>query len=293
MAIGVVAFWAGIGIPAALFTAAADPSRIFGIWWLTLGIGLLIALMGVGIMGLFTIQLPAAAYAVNPKADTAWGSFLFGVMTGVLGLPCFGFVAGALLAGSATLPPATIMIIFTSMGVGMAAPYLVLAAKPSLVERIPRTGPASELVKQVMGLLLLAAAAYFIGSGLIALVIDYPYLAKQLHWWVVALCAVLLVWLADKDLRFVECAVLALGLLVFFWLADAQNFYYQRKTRRGIAAALGRARLARGLGSSVSPLGLEKDAVNSVLSSLLNPSQAFYFYIGVAVLVALALTHHA
>ncbi|WP_272085709.1 hypothetical protein [Nannocystis bainbridge] len=109
----------------------------------------------------------------------------------------------------------------------------------------------------------------------------------------VALCAALVVWLADKDLRFIECAVLGLALLAFFWLADAQNYYYQRKTRRGIAAALVRARLARGLGNSVSPLGIEKDAVGSVLSSLLNTSQLFYFYIGVAVLVALALTHHA
>lgn len=189
MALGVVAFWAAIGIPAAFVSAWADPSRIFGIWWLTLGIGLLIGAMGVGIMGLFTIQLPAAAYAINPKADTSWGSFLFGVMTGVLGLPCFGFVAGALLAGSATLPASTILIIFTSMGIGMAAPYLVLSAKPALVNKIPRTGPASELVKQVMGLLLLAAAAYFVGSGLIALVSEYPALGRQLHWWAVALFA--------------------------------------------------------------------------------------------------------
>jgi thiol:disulfide interchange protein len=110
--------------------------------------------MGIGIMGLFTIQLPAAVYAVNPKAETAWGSFLFGVMTAVLGLPCFGFVAGALLAGAATLPASTVMLVFASIGVGMAAPYLVLSAKPSLLRHLPRTGPASELVKQVMGLLL-------------------------------------------------------------------------------------------------------------------------------------------
>ena len=103
MAAGVIAFWISIGLPAALFVEFADPSRIFGIWWVTLGIGLLIGAMGVGIMGLFQINLPKQVYAVNPKADSAWGSFLFGVMTGVLGLPCFGFVAGALLAGAANL----------------------------------------------------------------------------------------------------------------------------------------------------------------------------------------------
>ncbi len=202
MAAGVVAFWMAIGIPAALFTAAADPSRIFGIWWLTLGIGLAIGLMGIGIMGLFTIQLPQAVYSINPKAETAWGSFVFGVMTGVLGLPCFGFVAGALLAGSAALPPMTIVAIFTSLGVGMAAPYLVLSAKPSLLHKIPRTGPASELVKQIMGLLLLAAAAYFIGSGLIALVVEKPYMARLLHWWAVAIFSALAgLWLIIRTFQ--------------------------------------------------------------------------------------------
>jgi len=208
MALGVIAFWVAIGLPVIMFRSVTDPSRIFGIWWLTAGLGALIALMGIGIMGLFTIQLPAAVYSVNPRAETAWGSFVFGVMTGVLGLPCFGFVAGALLAGSATLPAPTIMTIFAGLGVGMAAPYLVLSAKPGLVEKIPRTGPASELVKQVMGLLLLAAGAYFIGAGLIALTNDYPFIGRQLPWWGVALFAVLAgLWLMLRTFQITHKAI--------------------------------------------------------------------------------------
>jgi thiol:disulfide interchange protein len=107
-----------------------------------------------------------------------------------------------LLAGAATLPTSVILIIFGSLGVGMAAPYLVLSAKPGLVEKLPRTGPASELVKQVMGLLLLAAAAYFIGSGLIALVSERPWMARQLHWWAVALFgAAAGVWLLVRTVQ--------------------------------------------------------------------------------------------
>lgn len=189
MAVGVVAFWVGIGLLAVSVTSFADPSRLFGIWWVTLGIGLIIAAMGVGIMGAFQITLPQKVYMVNPKADSAWGSFVFGVMTGVLGLPCFGFVAGALLAGVATQPAAVSLAIFAGIGVGMAAPYLILSMNPKWLSRVPRTGPASELVKQVMGLLMLAAAAYFVGSGLIALVNERPYLGKQLHWWTIAIFA--------------------------------------------------------------------------------------------------------
>lgn len=206
MAAGVVAFWAGIGVVAATVVGWADPSRLFGIWWVTLGIGVLIAAMGVGIMGLFAINLPKAVYAVNPRANSPHGSFLFGVMTAVLGLPCFGFVAGALLAGSATMPTITILAIFFGIGAGMALPYLILSANPKLLEAVPRTGPASELVKQIMGLLLLAAAAYFVGAGVLALLSDqgvYPaWWGKIIHWWVIALfVAAAGVWLLWQTVK--------------------------------------------------------------------------------------------
>lgn len=209
MAIGVIGFWAGLGLLASFVTAFADPSRLFGIWWITLGIGVIIAAMGVGIMGAFQITLPQKVTALNPKADSGWGSFLFGIMTAVLGLPCFGFVAGALLAGAATMPTSTVMAIFVGIGVGMASPYLVLSLKPSLLGMLPKAGPASDLVKQVMGLLLLAAAAYFIGAGVLAFiggkeawVAASPWWSKVLHWWAVGALAVAAGgWLAWRTLR--------------------------------------------------------------------------------------------
>lgn len=208
MAAGVVAFWTALGVLAVGATAFADPSRLFGLWQFTLVIGLLILAMGVGIMGAFQIKLPQAVYAVNPKADSAHGSFLFGIMTAVLGLPCFGFVAGALLAGVAFMPAPVVVVIFGAIGAGMALPYLVLAAKPGLVKKLPRTGPASELVKQVMGLLMIAAAAYFIGSGVLALLSDtgvtagLPWWAKAVHWWAIALAMLVAAgWLAVRTLQ--------------------------------------------------------------------------------------------
>lgn len=202
MALGVVVFWSALSIPVLTIKGLADPSVIFGIWWLTGGIGVLIIVMAAGLMGMFNISLPQTAYKVNPKADNAFGSFLFGVMTAVLGLPCFGFVVGALLPAATTAGSLTVVVVFVSLGVGMALPYLVLAMFPGLLKKVPKTGPASDLVKQVMGLLLMAAGAYFIGAGLLALVAERPYLAKVLHWWTAGLFVAFAgVWLVYRTIR--------------------------------------------------------------------------------------------
>lgn len=206
MAAGVIAFWIAIGIPMAFIARELDPSMIFGYWWLTALIGIVILAMGIGIMGLFQIKLPQQVYMVNPKADSPWGSFVFGIMTAVLGLPCFGFVAGALLAGAATMPPMLVMTIFAFMGIGMALPYMVLAVFPSLLKSVPRTGPASELVKQIMGLLMIAAAAYFIGTSVISFGSgrgwQFVWWGKSAHWWVIGLVGIATgLWLLIQTIR--------------------------------------------------------------------------------------------
>ena len=194
MASGVVAFWAAASTPLMLFNV--DPSRIFGVWWVTLGLGALILIMAIGLFGVFQITLPTAVYKVNPRLDSTWGSFIFGVMTAVLGLPCFGFVVGALIPLLAGQPRIFVLIVFIAIGVGMAVPYVVLAMFPKLMSKMPKAGPTGELVKQVMALLLVAASMFFIGTGVSALLKSDPVKAallpvwvKSWHWWAIALGA--------------------------------------------------------------------------------------------------------
>ena len=78
----------------------------------------------------------------------------------------------------------------------------MLSAWPALVKKMPKTGPASELIKQVMGLFMLAAAAYFIGVGLSALAASPSDSAGRLYWWpVMAFCAGAGAWLAYRTLK--------------------------------------------------------------------------------------------
>jgi thiol:disulfide interchange protein DsbD len=270
---GVVVFWTVIGLPMAFVSSNLDPSRfIFGIWWITLTIGVVVAGLGFGIMGLFNITLPQTVYAISPKVDTAWGSFVFGVMTAVLGLPCFGFVAGGLLAGTATLGAAKIMAIFFGLGVGMAAPYLVLSVWPQLLKFIPKTGPASELVKQVMGLLLLAAAAFFIAAGIKALLSEMPYLGESIAWWAVAFFVLLAsVWMVVRTYQitvkpFARAFMPLLGLamvggIVFIaagLASTAREDYEKRENAVAAAGGSGHSVLVTGAWLPYTPELLEK-----------------------------------
>ena len=186
MFLGVLAFWAVFGVFFALLKQVDSISVLFQKWWFTIGVGVIVAAMAVGMCGLFAVKLPQWVYRINPKHDSLPGSFGFGIMTAVLATPCTAPFMGTALAGSTQLEQDwLVMAVFLAIGVGMGLPYLVLAAFPRLVERMPRTGPGSELLKQVMGLLMLAAAAFFLGTGLNALLSDGTAPPSKLFWWIV------------------------------------------------------------------------------------------------------------
>jgi thiol:disulfide interchange protein DsbD len=117
--------------------------------------------MGLSMFGIFTVGLPTVVYRFTPRHDTYLGNFLFGILTAILSTPCtFGMFFGLLIWASGQ-PAAIGLSLMIMVGIGMAFPYFVLSAFPELARRMPRTGPWAELVKQMMGFLLILSAAYF------------------------------------------------------------------------------------------------------------------------------------
>ena len=203
MFLGVLTFWGVFGVFFAFLKQFNTVSELFQQWWFTIGVGVIVAAMAVGMCGLFAVRLPNWVYAINPKHDSIHGSFGFGIMTAVLATPCTAPFMGTALAGSTQLEKDWLVLaVFVAIGVGMGFPYLVLAAFPKLVEKVPRTGPGSELLKQVMGLLMLGAAAFFIGTGINVVISDGTSAPSKLFWWVVGLFVVAsgvwLVWQINK-----------------------------------------------------------------------------------------------
>jgi thiol:disulfide interchange protein len=200
--LGVVSFWLALGGAIAFISGFTAINSLFQTPWFSLGVGVFILFMAAGMLGAYLIQLPQSVYLFNPQHESIHGTFLVGVMIAVLSTPCTAPFMGGAAAWAATQHPSITLATFAAIGFGMALPYIVLSAFPQLVARIPRTGPASELVKQVLGLLLVGVAIFFLGTGLDPLLrepIDEPFL---FYWWIIAAAALgAMAWLVVRTFR--------------------------------------------------------------------------------------------
>jgi len=225
MFMGVLVFWLALGVMIALVSGFSATNQLFQYPAFTIVVGIIIGIMATGMFGFFSMRLPNFIYMINPEQDSLPGSFGLGILAAILSTPCTAPFMGAAAAWAATQPPWTTLATFAAIGIGMALPYLVLSAAPSLVEKMPKTGPASLLIKEVMGLFMLAAAAYFIGGGLAAVFSSPPIPPSKLYWWPVMLFSFAAGgWLVYRTLQIasgkkIRAFLTAFGILVIAFSA--------------------------------------------------------------------------
>lgn len=123
-------------------------------------------IFALSLFGLFEWGMFFAAWAGQTQAEKArassgyTGSFLSGVLATAVATPCTGPFLGSAVGFAVTLPIFQSLLIFTSLGLGMCFPYLLLAAFPSFLRFVPKPGAWMETFKQLMGFLLLATVLW-------------------------------------------------------------------------------------------------------------------------------------
>jgi thiol:disulfide interchange protein DsbD len=68
----------------------------------------------------------------------------------------------AAIAGALAAPPATTLLVFAAMGLGLALPYALLAAAPGLARFLPRPGAWMEILRQVLAFPMYGAAVWLL-----------------------------------------------------------------------------------------------------------------------------------
>ena len=130
-----------------------------------MAVGALVAIIVVfsgSLFGFYTLSPPKAIYKVAGGHTGLMGAFGMGLVAVVIAIPCTaGFLVGIMgycanLGGNWPL----IIGVWLLVGLGMSAPFVILAMIPTLTKRVPRGGDWTELIKKGFGFVLLIVAAY-------------------------------------------------------------------------------------------------------------------------------------
>ena len=122
---------------------------------------LILTVFAANFFGMFEINLPQSWQDKLSHADgTAHskgsyiGDFFTGAFAAVLATPCSAPFLGTAVAFALSGRPIDIFVIFTALGIGLALPYLLVAAAPGLVQKLPKPGRWMLWLKFVLGGLL-------------------------------------------------------------------------------------------------------------------------------------------
>lgn len=124
----------------------------------------IIFILGLNLFGVMELgtSVTSAAGNINHKAKGLTSSFLSGILATALATPCTGPFLGSAVGYAVTLPSVSALLIFTMLGAGMAFPYLLLSAYPSLLRFIPKPGNWMITFKEIMGFLMMATTIWLL-----------------------------------------------------------------------------------------------------------------------------------
>ena len=135
--------------------------------WVVTLLTILFFVIGLNLLGVYEFTFGSglgntkAADALVGKSD--WrGSFGTGVLAVIVASPCTAPFMSAALGYAITQPAAIALSVFAMLGVGMAAPYLLLTLFPALLAKLPRPGRWMELFKQFMAFPMFATCVWLL-----------------------------------------------------------------------------------------------------------------------------------
>ncbi|HUG38862.1 MAG TPA: protein-disulfide reductase DsbD domain-containing protein, partial [Longimicrobiales bacterium] len=132
-----------------------SPGIVAALAALMFGIGLV--LLGAVEVGTSLTRLGGLGGGEGPGS-----AFLTGVLATVVATPCTAPFMGAAIGAALVRPPVEGLTVFAGLGLGMAAPYVLLAFWPGLARRLPRPGRWMETFKEALAFPMFAVAIWLV-----------------------------------------------------------------------------------------------------------------------------------
>ena len=128
-----------------------------------IGLAVVVYAFALSLFGVYEIAMPGMQTSGAQGGQSGMtGSFMNGAFATLLATPCTAPLLAPAMAFAFTQPAAIIVVMFSTVGIGLALPFLLLARFPALIRRLPKPGPWMETFKQIMGFLLVATALWLI-----------------------------------------------------------------------------------------------------------------------------------
>ena len=124
----------------------------------------ILVLFAANLFGLFEIPLPgfAAEAARLGGGKSLGGAFATGAFATLLATPCSAPFLGTAIGFALSRGAGEILAVFAVLGLGLAVPYLVVAAWPGIATGLPRPGAWMATLRRVMGVVLLLTALWLL-----------------------------------------------------------------------------------------------------------------------------------
>ena len=163
-AIGVIMTFVALGFALAGLRAAGEQ---FG-WGFQLqspavvtALAVLFFVLAINLSGVFEFgQLAPSGVAGWTAKNRTLDAFGSGVLAVVIASPCTAPFMGAALGYALTGGTLTTLAVFVALGIGMAAPYVLLALFPAWRRKLPRSGPWLARFKQLLAFPLYATVIW-------------------------------------------------------------------------------------------------------------------------------------
>jgi len=160
---GMLLFFVGLGLLA--MAVPVGPGFVLQRPVGVIAVTVVIFAFALSLFGVFELTLPGRAAASLQAAgghEGAMGAFAKGFLATILGTSCTAPVLSGVWMSALAAGAPIRLLVFTTMGLGMASPYMILAAKPGWMRFLPRPGAWMETFKQFMGFVMLATALWLL-----------------------------------------------------------------------------------------------------------------------------------